>query len=203
MTTQQKQIAIPGEISLKGGQSVTVRRMTEEDVEALHAFFCRIPAEDLLFLRSDVTNRRRMDAWGRDVASGQTITLLAECEGRVVSEASLHRSRVAWSEHTAQIRVVVDAEHRRTGLGAAMVQAIFLEALELGIEKLIAEMTADQISALNTFQKMGFIVEGLMRRQVRDRTGEKRDLIVMGHEVGAEGDLLSEYGVGDAMGVEA
>ena len=192
----------PRRLSLKGRTSVRVRPMTVADADGLHAFFRGIPPEDLLFLRRDVTDRDVIDRWALDVADGQTFTLLAERDGRIVGEASVHRTRTPWTAHVGEIRVVVDAEQRALGLGSALVQAIFLEALGLGLEKLIAEMTPDQHGAINVFQKLGFRVEGLLHCHVRDRHGEKHDLIVMAHEVGDAGDQLVNWGVADAMETE-
>ena len=204
MTTRTRgqaktQTEYPRKITLKGRRSVQVRPMGVEDADALHAFFLRIPEEDLLFLRRDVTDRNVIESWALDVAAGNTFTLLAERDGRVVGEASIHRSRLPWTAHVGEIRVVVDAEHRQLGLGTALVQAIFFEALERGIEKIVAEMTPDQKGAINVFQKLGFRVEGLLRDHVCDRGGTKRDLVVMAHEVHAAHDSLSNFGVEDAM----
>jgi RimJ/RimL family protein N-acetyltransferase len=200
MTSATQQTTYPRMLTLRHEYTVQVRPMGVEDAGALHTFFCRIPEEDLLFLRRDVTNREVIESWALDVAAGQTFTLLAEARGQVVGEASVHRSRAPWSGHVGEIRVVVDAEHRRVGLGSALVQAIFLEALGRGIEKIVAEMTPDQTGAINVFQKLGVQPEGLFRAHVRDRAGTKRDLIVMAHEVAAAGGLLTSYGVAEALG---
>jgi RimJ/RimL family protein N-acetyltransferase len=189
----------PQRIGLKRRRSVQVRPMEVEDADALHRFFLRIPESDLLFLRRDVTDRDVIESWALDVAAGRTFTLLAERDGAIVGEASIHPSRVPWSAHVGEIRVVVDAEHRQLGLGSALVQAIFLESLERGVEKIIAEMTPDQKGAINVFQKLGFRIEGLLRDHVRDRNGQKHDLIVMAHEVHSANDQLSQWGIEEAF----
>jgi len=173
--------------------------MGVEDAGRLHAFFLTIPEEDLLFLRRNVTDPAVIESWALDVAGGHTFTLLAEHEGRVVGEASIHRSRVPWTAHVGEIRVVVEAEHRRLGLGSALVDTIFLEALARGIEKIVAEMTPDQKAAINVFQKLGFRVEGLLQGHVRDRQGKTRDLLVMAHEVGEGRDQLNRWGITEAV----
>jgi RimJ/RimL family protein N-acetyltransferase len=198
--TEKRPQPYPRALTLRHEHTVQVRPMGVEDADVLHGFFCRIPEEDLLFLRRDVTNREVIESWALDVAAGQTFTLLAESGDGVVGEASVHRSRAPWSTHVGEIRVVVDAEHRRLGLGSALVQAIFLEALGRGIEKIVAEMTPDQTGAITVFQKLGFQPEGLFRGHVRDRAGAKRDLIVMAHEVSEAAGLLANYGVTDAVG---
>lgn len=189
----------PRTLKLKKRRSVQLRPMQFEDAGALHEFFCRIPEEDLLFLRRDVTNRDVIESWAQDLVEGQTFTLLAEHNGQIVGEASIHRSRAPWSPHVGEIRVVVDAEHRQLGLGSALVQAIFLEALERKIEKIVAEMTPDQKGAITVFLKLGFRGEGLLRDHVRDRHGVKRDLIVMAHEVRDGNNQLDQWGLTDAV----
>jgi RimJ/RimL family protein N-acetyltransferase len=199
-STAPRATTYPRRLTLKGRKAVQVRPMTYEDADALHRFFCGIPEDDLLFLRRDVTDRAVIESWAQDVALDQTFTLLAERGGSVVGEASIHRNRVPWTAHVGEIRVVVDAEHRSLGLGTALVQAIFLEALGRGVEKIIAEMTPDQKGAISVFQKLGFRVEGLFRDHVRDRRGEKHDLVVMAHEVHDAGDQLAQWGIADAVG---
>jgi RimJ/RimL family protein N-acetyltransferase len=202
MTTKTKPRAAkseyPRRLSLKGRRAVNVRPMTYADADALHRFFCRIPEEDLLFLRRDVTDRDVIESWAQDVETGSTVTLLAERDGAVVGEASVHRSTVPWTAHVGEIRVVVDSEHRSLGLGTALVQAIFLEALGRGIEKVVAEMTPDQRGAIGVFQRLGFHVEGMLRDHVRDRKGTKRDIVLMAHDVREAADQLERWGVTDA-----
>jgi L-amino acid N-acyltransferase YncA len=189
----------PRRLALKGKRSVQVRPMTYEDADALHRFFTGIPEEDLLFLRRDVTDREVIESWAQDVAADQSFTLLAEQDGRVVGEASIHRSRIPWTAHVGELRVVVDAEHRALGLGTALVQAAFLEALGRGIEKIVAEMAQEQKGAITVFQKLGFRVEGLFRDHVRDRRGQKHDLVVMAHEVHAANEQLAHLGISEAV----
>src|SRR5215203_2799481 len=84
--------AYPRRLKLKGRRSVQVRPMVEADAEALHRFFLRIPEDDLLFLRRDVTDRSVIAGWAEDISAGRTLTLLAERDGDVVGEASIHRN---------------------------------------------------------------------------------------------------------------
>lgn len=189
----------PRRLTLRRRRAVHLRPMDAQDADALHMFFTRIPDEDLLFLRRDVTDRAVIESWALDISRDKTYTLLAERAGHVVGEAGIHRSRVPWSAHVGEIRVVVDTEHRQLGLGSARVQTIFLEALARGIEKIIAEMTPDQKGAINVFQKLGFRVEGLLRDHVRDHRGRKHDLIVMAHDVYAENYQLACLGVTKAV----
>ena len=72
---------------------------------------------------------------------------------------------------------------RGKGLGRVLTEAIFAQALEHGIEKMVAQMTIDQKGAIATFEELGFRPEALLRDHVKDRYGEKHDLLVYSHDV--------------------
>ena len=54
-------------------------------------------------------------------------------------------------------------------------------------------MTVDQTGAIAIFEGLGFKAEALLRDHVRDKTGKKHDIVVLGHNVvaspGADGSL--------------
>jgi RimJ/RimL family protein N-acetyltransferase len=81
-----------------------------------------------------------------------------------------------------------------------LTEAIFAQALERGIEKMVAQMTIDQQGAIATFEELGFKPEALLRDHVKDRNGAKHDLLVYSHDVAAFRSQLDAYGVGEAAG---
>ncbi len=187
----------PKEVELRDGQTVILRLMTPEDAGLLHEFFCRIPAEDLLFLRRDVTQRAVIDQWSERVRRGQVVTVFALQGNKLVGEASLHTNSVPWSEHVGEVRVVVDQNTRLGGLGTRLTSEVFLLAIQRGIGKIVAEMTIEQKAAIAVFQKLGFRVEGLLRNHVRDRAGAPHDLVLMGHETQEFYEQMQAYGLSD------
>jgi hypothetical protein len=72
-------------------------------------------------------------------------------------------------------------------------------ALGLGVEKLTAQMTADQRGALAVFESMGFRGEALLRDQVKDRDGVKHDLVILGHDVARLQAQMQVYGLTEAF----
>ncbi len=190
----------PKQAELRGGKTVELRLMEPGDAALLHELFTRIPHQDLLFLRRNVADRAVIDQWAERVGQGAIITVFAMSNGKVVGEASLHRTTTPWTQHVGEIRVVVDAGWRQTGLGTRLTSEIFLLALQNGIEKIVAEMTIEQKAAIAVFQKLGFRVEGLLRYHVRDQSGEKHDLVLMGHETREFHDQMSAFGYDTELG---
>lgn len=183
-----------------GGREVTLRHMSSSDKAGVLAFARALPEHDLLFLRRDITEESTVDDWIADIASGEVTTVLALSGPEVVGYGTINRSRLRWSAHVAELRVLVAESMRGKGLGRVLTQEAFAIALESGIEKMVAQMTLDQKGAISTFEGIGFRPEALLRDQVKDRQGNKHDLLVLTHEVARFEAQLNAYGVGDAFG---
>jgi L-amino acid N-acyltransferase YncA len=58
--------------------------------------------------------------------------------------------------------VLVSPRGAARGLGRVLIQECFAQALELGLKKLVAQMTTDQRSAIAVFEELGFRAEALL-----------------------------------------
>ncbi len=183
-----------------GSRDVTLRYMTVDDKAAILAFARALPEHDLLFLRRDITQDAAIDDWLREMQAGEITTVLAVTGDEVVGYATIHRSDLRWTAHVAELRVMVAASMRGAGLGRILTQEAFANALTSGIEKMVAQMTLDQKGAIATFEGLGFRPEALLRDQVRDRDGNKHDLLVLSHEVARFASQRAAYGVSEAFG---
>ena len=182
-----------------GGRDVTLRYMVEGDKQAMLNFARALPEHDLLFLRRDITQPGAVDSWIRDINSGLISTVLATVDSDVVGYGTIHRNDLRWSSHVAELRVMVAEAMRGKGLGQVLTQEAFAIALASGIEKIVAQMTLDQKGAIATFEGIGFRPEALLRDQVKDRDGNKHDLLVLTHEVAKFEAAMSAYGVNEAF----
>lgn len=182
-----------------GNKDVTLRLMTPADKAGILAFARALPEHDLLFLRRDITQDSAVDDWIREMQTGEIVTILAESGGQIVGYATIHRSDLRWTAHVAELRVMVAESMRGAGLGRILTQEAFANALVGGIEKMVAQMTLDQKGAIATFEGLGFRPEALLRDQVKDRQGNKHDLLVLSHEVAKFEAQRAAYGVGQAF----
>ncbi len=182
-----------------GARELTVRPMDAADRSAVLAFAEGLPDHDLLFLRRDIREAGVVDQWIGEIESGQMTTLLALADGELIGYASIDRSQLQWSSHVAEIRVVISESARAMGLGRLLVEQAFRAAVAAGIEKVVARMTPDQKGAVAAFEGLGFRPEGLMRNHVRDLSGEKHDLLVMGLDIVALHGTLEGYGLDEAV----
>jgi ribosomal protein S18 acetylase RimI-like enzyme len=183
--------------------NIEFRHMMQADEAAVLEFARGLPAHDLLFLPRNISEPKVLSAWVKEIDRGGIVSLLAVKEGKVVGCGTIVRDAHSWSPHVGEIRNVILPEVRGLGVGRALSQETFALALEMGLEKLVVQMTVDQVSAIALFEGMGFRGEALLREHVRDRDGTKHDIVVLGHNVAQVRAQLEAYGLPDAVGARA
>ena len=171
--------AYPKKVRLQSGTSVTVRPMVEEDADKLYAFFSRVPREDRLFLRDDVSIRDVIDSWTQELDYEKVLPLVAEVGGNIVGDATLHRRTFGWTSHVGKVRLVIDKDYRGKGLGTVLIEELIDIAKKAGLEQLVAELMSNQTGALSAFKRLGFEKEAVFFNYVKDQMGEERNLVVM------------------------
>ena len=169
----------PKKVKLPTGTVVTIRPMVKEDEGKLFAFFGRVPVEDRLFLRDDVSKRDVIDAWARGLDYEKVLPLVAEVGDNIVGDATLHRREAGWTSHVGKVRVVVEKEYRGKGLGTGLVEELIDVAKKAGLELLVAEVMADQKTAVAAFKHLGFEKEAVFYNHVKDQAGKEHNLVVM------------------------
>lgn len=166
-----------------GDQSLTLRLMTAEDSGRMLHFARALPSSDLLFLRRDITRPEEIADWINDIEAGSNRTILALAGDEVVGYSTVARTELRWMQHVAELRVLVQEKYRRGGLGRLLVAATFQTAVDMGVEKMMAQMTIDQEGAIGVFYRLGFEEEARLRNHVKDRDGKLYDLIVLSQDV--------------------
>ena len=164
-------------------RTVTLRLMQQNDRDAILAFAQALPADDLLFLPLDITHPKVVDGWVRSLDSGRTSTVVAESEGHLLGMGTLVRSETGWARHLGNMRLLVSTDARGIGLGAILANEVFMLAQASGLQKIVAQMAAEQRGAVAVFERLGFRAEALLTDYVMDRNGRTHDLIVMSYDV--------------------
>lgn len=169
----------PKAFRCQDGRTVLVRPAVPGDLDALLEFFNSLPEEDMLHLRVDVTQRdvmkRRMDPPPHWAA----VRLIALFGNQVVAEASLARRTFGFESHVGEVRLLVGPDYRSSGLASFLGRQIFAHAIVMDLEKVEAEMMADDEDAIRCAEQLGFEREGLLERFVKDIKGNYHDLLIM------------------------
>ena len=167
-----------------------LRPIEPGDEPALTRFFAHIPEADRTFLKEDIDDAEVIAVWARPGTS----RVIAVDEGRVVGSVAvvpLH----GWSSHVGEIRLVVDPEHRGRGIGRGLARQAVMEAVNLGLAKLMVEVISDQTALIGMFRTLGFEPEALLANHVRDRAGEVRDLMVLSNDVESQFSSMAAAGI--------
>jgi RimJ/RimL family protein N-acetyltransferase len=182
-----------------GDRTLELAQLQPADAEALAAFAAALPPHDLLFLRRDISHPKVVSAWMQAIAEGRLHSLGVREGDALVGCSAIVVDNLSWSRHVGELRVLVAPSWRGRGLGRALIQHCFAQALELGLDKLVAQMTVDQVAAIAVFEELGFRAEALLRDHVKDREGQLHDLVLLSHDVAAVQSRLRAYGVADAL----
>jgi RimJ/RimL family protein N-acetyltransferase len=169
----------PKRVLLRDNAPVTLRPLVPADEDALLAFFRRLSPEDRQFLRDDVMQPETVRAWCCQPDYDRVLPILAEQEGRIIGDATLHRRPSSWMRHVGEIRVATDPFFRRRGLASVLAREIFYLALQAGLDRMVAEVAADQVAAAKVFEKLGFLREARLAGHIVDLQGRKHDLLIL------------------------
>jgi ribosomal protein S18 acetylase RimI-like enzyme len=171
-----------------------IRPLEPRDEEAVTRFLQRVPEGDRTFFKEDVGDPAVVAAWSRPGA-GRSIAI----DGETVLGSVALVPLTGWSSHVAELRVVVDPDHRGRGVGRALTRHAVLDALDLGLKKIVVEVVSDQAPAIAMFRALGFDPEALLKDHVRDQSGALRDLMILAHSVDEAHRAMQTVGLAEAL----
>jgi ribosomal protein S18 acetylase RimI-like enzyme len=174
---------------------VDTRPFTPDDVAAVEAFLDRIPKGESTFFKEDITAEGVVRRWADDTAARRTLAW----DGDTVIGYTAVIPGVGWSSHVGDVRLIVDPERRRSGIGHELARRALIDALHAGLRKVIVEVVADQEPAIHLFTGLGFTPEAILSNQVRDRSGEVHDLMVLAHDVEDVQSVIATTGIIDEL----
>jgi len=172
----------PKEIMAKDGTPVLLRPLIREDEQRLAEFFVRIPEDERWFLRDGVDDPETMRQWIENLDYDRILPMIAvkQDDGTIIANVRLHRRPVDCVRHVAHLRIMVDPAYRQQRIGTWMLLDTIKLAMNMGIEKLVAEFVSGvEEPAMNAAYKLDFFEQAIMRDYVKDRRGKYHDLIIM------------------------
>jgi RimJ/RimL family protein N-acetyltransferase len=160
---------------------VVVRRATPADAAALVALGREVGAEPEGWLITDGDwrdvgdERRYLRAIRR---TPHAAVFVAEADDRIVGRLSLARDSHPACAHVADLGLMVDAAHRRQGIGSALLEQAVEWARGAGVEKIELHVFPHNEAAIRLYERFGFEREGIRRRHYR-RRNERLDAVLM------------------------
>ena len=129
--------------------------------------------------RSAAEERRYVRAVRR---SPHAAVIVAESPDGLVGRLSIARDPHPASRHVADVGLMVAREHRRQGVGRALLAAAEDWARTVGVTKLELHVFLHNTAAISLYTHLGYRQEGLRRRHLR-RGEELLDALLMAKEV--------------------
>jgi L-amino acid N-acyltransferase YncA len=176
------------------GQQVEFRDMRTGDADELLAFVRSVPRHDLMFLPTDITGVEGLNGWIDEMLMGLSRVILAVGPNGIVGFGSVVQSPSPWMRHIAELRVVVAQPLRGSGLGRELIARAFRAATTAGVQRITAQMTFDQLSAIRVFRELGFSPLAVLPDQVIDQDGTTYDLLIMHEDVDSFEETLARLG---------
>lgn len=174
-----QRIDASGSIALKDGRTVTVRNLSEHDRNALAAFGLSLPKNDIMYLEDDFTHPEIIARLANAAYAENWRQIVAATDGGEIVGYTAALRMPGWSNHVANIRLIVQPGYRRSGLGMHLAQAIVDAARDLGATKVTVDMLAALTAGQAIFSRLGFAVEGQLARHAIDRDGNLHDIVIM------------------------
>jgi ribosomal protein S18 acetylase RimI-like enzyme len=171
-----------------------IRQLEQRDREDVKRFIARVPEGDRTFFKENVDDPEVLEAWVRP-GSDRAIAIDDERVLGYVAVVPLQ----GWSSHVGEVRVIVDPDARGHGIGRALARHAVLEALNLGLTKMVVEVVADQEATIAMFRSLGFDPEALLADHVRDQAGDLRDLMILAHSVEQSWASMNASGIADSV----
>jgi len=156
----------PRSARLRDGEEVTLRPEVASDLEPVWEMMTSLSEESLQYLPVRFT-RERVEGWFKEIDYERVLPILAfagACEGvRVVASASLTFGGMEHNRHVATFGVTVHDDYQNQGLGTALTRYMVEIARAKGLRRVALEVVADNLRAVNVYERCGFKVEGRLR----------------------------------------
>jgi RimJ/RimL family protein N-acetyltransferase len=186
---------IPGkivsEVTLKNGESATIRYPQWEDLTELTKFINEISQENIFVSYSgEVITREQESNWIADISvrmeSGDAVYLVAHNGSRIVASFAIVRSEKikTLTKHIGNYGAVIAKDYRGVGLGYQISTALITEARKniMGLKQLQLGLFGNNEAALGLYHKLGFVECGRFQKGLFHK-GEYQDEILMQMEL--------------------
>lgn len=166
------------------GKKVVIRNAEPEDAETMIELVRRFDEESDFLAREPGEFQMTVEAERSYIEKRKNMPnyrfAVAEVNGKIVgsSDAFYHTRRRY--RHAGEVAIAIEQAHWGLGLGRAMLEEEIDWLRANGVTKVNLSVDTQNLRAISLYQRLGFVVEGLRRRDRRMADGSYRDAYWMG-----------------------
>jgi len=164
--------------ALPSGKRLLLRPLSGDDKHSLMGLFARASRQDLEYFRSDAGDPAVVEGWVDNLNLRRVFPLVAIVDDKIVGEATLHIGEY-YRRHRAWVRVFLDREYRRQGIGTLMLRCLIDVARRVGLQQMYAEVLTNQPQVIKAFGDLGYQHEVVLRDYFITDSGETFDVAIM------------------------
>ena len=164
--------------TLPNGKRLLLRPLIEEDKQGFMDLFARASRQDLEYFRSDAGDPAVVESWVGKLNLRRVFPLIAIVDDKIVGDATLHFGE-HYRRHRAWVRIFLDREYRRQGIGMLMLRCLIDIARRVGLQQLYAEVLTNQPQVVKAFEDLGCQHEVTLRDYFMTDSGETLDMAIM------------------------
>ena len=168
----------------KDGKAFSIRQPKADDAEAIIAYAQLIFASTDQVLTTpeeyNMTVAQERSWINRPLQEASTLILIATLDSQIIGLLDFTAKPKKKIAHTGEFGVSVHPDHRRAGVGRALIQTLLAWANEnTQIEKVILNVFASNRDAISLYKALGFVEECRQINAIKQPSGEYIDLIQM------------------------
>ena len=164
---------------LRDGTEVTLRLLTRDDTDKLHAFFVTLSEKAREFLYDDVTDRKVVESWTGNIDYNNVVPIVAEAGGEIVADGTLHKRNNGPSRHIGRIRVVVREDFLGKGLGILITNELSVIAKARKLAYIYVTLASrSEAAAIKAVENQGFERSAVLPNFLMDQNGNFENAVV-------------------------
>ncbi|MCW4024843.1 MAG: GNAT family N-acetyltransferase [Candidatus Bathyarchaeota archaeon] len=150
----------------KNGAKIHFRPEVASDTEMLWEMFSTLSEQTVSFLIPPLS-RERIAGWTSNINYNAILPImgLPQGEDRIIASATLQFNSMEALQHKGCLAITVHDDYQNIGIGTALLQHLIGVAKSRGLKKVWLTVNVDNERALNLYRKLGFEVEGTLRKE--------------------------------------